>query len=1219
MALNRVTLDDKYDLAKSRIFVTGFQALVRLCLMQKERDRRAGLNTAGYVTGYRGSPLGTLDQQFIRARRHLDRYDVLFQGGLNEDIAATALWGSQQAELRGEGKFDGVFGLWYGKGPGVDRTGDVFRHANFAGASRYGGVLALMGDDHTAESSTTAHQSEYHFIDVMIPILNPAGVQEILDYGLYGWAMSRFCGTWVALKSMHETVESTAVIDGSLERVNITIPRDFAMPDGGLNIRLRDTILGQEARLHDYKRDAMLAFVRANKLNTYITSGGRKPRIGIITVGKSYLDVRQALDELGIDEVKCNDLGIRLYKIGCPWPIGRDDLKSFAEGLELIIVIEEKRSLLEVQVREELYGTANQPVCIGKKDEAGNWLFPVKGALDPNEVAICIGDRILQRVGPNEEIARRVAGLKEAQRILAETTDIAVRTPYFCSGCPHNSSTVVPDGMRAYAGIGCHYMAQWMDRSTLGYTQMGGEGANWIGEAPFSKRAHVFQNLGDGTYNHSGYMAIRGAIAAGVNITYKILFNDAVAMTGGQANDGGLTVPQIARQVAAEGAKRIVVVTDEPWKYSKREDWPRGLTIHHRDDLIPVQEELARIPGVTVLIYDQTCAAEKRRRRKRGTFPDPDKRVIINELVCEGCGDCGVKSNCVSVQPLETEWGRKRTIDQSSCNKDFSCVKGFCPSFVTVTGAKLKQGTAGALTSPQPKSDVSDFGHLKVPNSGKPEFGRGEVGSPREPGEGKPSHAQSKQGAPLPAGGEREITGNGDLPEPDLPPIKQTFDVIVTGVGGTGIVTIGGILGMAAHLEGKGVGVLDMAGLAQKGGAVHSHMRIAERPEDIHAIRIAAGAADLVLGGDIVVAGNKKVLAAVKHGSTVMVINMAEFLPGDFTRNPDFSLPTERLKRAIIADAGREKTHFIDATRAALALFGNTVAANIFLVGYAYQLGAIPLSAASIDEAIALNGEAVEMNKAAFRWGRRAAIDREALAAVIEPAPAQLSDARKLSQSFAEVVARRVEFLTAYQDARYAARYRGWVDRTQAVEAERVPGRSGLAEAVARYLFKLMAYKDEYEVARLYSDGSFMKQVHSELGGERLRFHVHLAPPLLAPVNKATGEPKKLTFGPWIFPLFKVLAKFKGLRGTPFDPFGYSCERKTERALIADYEAMLTEVLPKLAVSNHHIAVGLAAIPEKIRGFGHVKMRHLKAAKADEAALFEQFRAGPRPLLRAAE
>ena len=1160
MALNHVTLDDKYDLTKSRIFVTGFQAIVRLCLMQKERDRRAGLNTAGYVTGYRGSPLGTLDLQFIRAQRALDKYDVRFQAGVNEDIAATAIWGSQQAELRGEGKFDGVFGLWYGKGPGVDRTGDVFRHANFAGTSKHGGVLALMGDDHTAESSTTAHQSEYHFIDVMIPILNPAGVQEIVDYGLYGWAMSRFCGSWVALKSMHETVESTAVIDGSLERVNIVMPQDFAMPEGGLNIRLRDTVLGQEARLHDYKRDAMLAFVRANKLNKYITSGGRRPKIGIITVGKSYLDVRQALDELGIDEVKCNDLGLRLYKIGCPWPISRDDLKQFADGLELIIVVEEKRSLIEVQVREELYGTANQPVCIGKKDERGNWLFPVKGALDPNEVAICIGERILQRVGPNDAIAARVAALKEAQRILAETQDVAVRIPYFCSGCPHNSSTVVPEGMRAYAGIGCHYMAQWMDRSTLGFTQMGGEGANWIGEAPFSKRPHVFQNLGDGTYNHSGYMAIRGAIASGVNITYKILFNDAVAMTGGQANDGGLTVPQIARQVAAEGAKHVVVVTDEPWKYSKQEDWPRGLTIHHRDELITVQQELATIPGVTVLIYDQTCAAEKRRRRKRGLFPDPDKRVVINELVCEGCGDCGVKSNCVSVQPLETEWGRKRTIDQSSCNKDFSCVKGFCPSFVTVHGGKLKQGTGVAAA------------HDTVP-----------------------------------------------LPEPTLPAIGQTYDIIVTGVGGTGIVTIGGILGMAAHLEGKGVGVLDMAGLAQKGGAVYSHMRIAERPEDIHAIRIAAGGADLVLGGDMVVAGNKKVLAAVKHGKTEMVINLAEFLPGDFTRNADFSLPTERLKRAILADAGRDKTHFIDATRAATALFGASVGANIFLVGYAYQLGAIPLAGASIERAIELNGEAVDMNKAAFEWGRRAVVEPAVVEALVKPAPEATSDARTLSQSFDEVVARRVAFLTAYQNAAYAARYRRLVEKTQAAEAARTPGKTGLADAVARYLFKLMAYKDEYEVARLYSDGAFVKQVNSELGGEHLRFHVHLAPPLLARRDKATGEPKKMTFGPWIFPLFALLAKFKVLRGTAFDPFGYSTERKTERALVRDYEALLDEVLGKLDAGNHHIAVGLAAIPEKIRGFGHVKLRHLKAAKADEAVLLDQFRAGPAPLLKAAE
>ena len=645
MTLKNVTLDDKYDLAQARVFVTGYQALIRACLMQQERDRLAGLNTAGYVSGYRGSPLGGLDQQFMRAKPHLDQHNVVFQTGLNEDLAATALWGTQQAELRGEGKYDGVFGMWYGKGPGVDRSGDVFRHANFAGSSKNGGVLALMGDDHTAESSTTAHQSEFHFVDVMIPILNPAGVQEIIDYALYGWAMSRYCGSWAALKCMHATVESTAVVDAALDRIKIVIPGDdeFRMPPGGLNIRLVDGILEMEARLHDYKRDAMLAFVRANKLNRVVISGGRNPKIGIITVGKSYLDVRQAFDELGIDEVKCNDLGIKVYKVACPWPLSRRELREFAEGLDQIIVVEEKRSLIEVQVREELYGSANQPVVIGKRDEQDNWLFPVKGALDPHEIAIAVGERVL-RHGNNDELANRVSRLKQGQSAVAAMTDVSSRTPYFCSGCQHNSSTVVPKGMRAYAGIGCHFMSQWMDRNTLGWTHMGGEGANWIGEAPFSKRKHVFQNLGDGTYNHSGYLAIRAAAAAGVNITYKILFNDAVAMTGGQRNDGGLTVPQIARQVAAEGAKKIVVVTDEPWKYPKDADFPPGVTIHHRDELMAVQTGLADVPGLSVLIYDQTCAAEKRRRRKRGQFPDPDKRVVINELVCEGCGDCGVQS-----------------------------------------------------------------------------------------------------------------------------------------------------------------------------------------------------------------------------------------------------------------------------------------------------------------------------------------------------------------------------------------------------------------------------------------------------------------------------------------------------------------------------------------------------------------------------------------------
>jgi len=1157
MPLRTVSLDDKYDLNQSHVFVTGFQALIRACLMQKERDRRAGLNTAGYVTGYRGSPLGGLDQQFMRAGRQLAAADVKFQPGLNEELAATALWGTQQAELRGEGKFDGVFGMWYGKGPGVDRTGDAFRHANLAGTSKRGGVIALMGDDHTAESSTTAHQSEFHFVDVMMPILNPAGVQEFADYALYGWALSRFSGAWTALKCMHETVESSGVVDASLDRIKIVTPDDFRMPEGGLNIRLVDSFLAQEARLHDYKRDAMLAFVRANRLNRIITSGGRAPKIGIITTGKAYLDVRQALDELGIDEAKCNDLGLRIFKIACVWPIGRQELAEFAQGLDLIIVVEEKRSLIEVQVREELYGSANQPVCIGKKDEQGNWLFPVKGALDPNDIAICIGERLL-RYGSNDELAAHVARLKGAQKALAETTDVAQRIPYFCSGCPHNTSTRVPEGSRAYAGIGCHYMAQWMDRKTLGYTQMGAEGSNWIGESSFSNRGHVFQNLGDGTYNHSGYLAIRAAIASGVTMTYKILFNDAVAMTGGQANDGGLTVPQIAAQVAAEGAKRVTVVTDEPWKYSHVE-WPRGLTVHHRDELDTVQRDLATIPGVSILIYDQTCAAEKRRRRKRGTYPDPDKRVVINDLVCEGCGDCGVKSNCVSVQPLETEWGRKRTIDQSSCNKDYSCINGFCPSFVTVHGAKLKKGETVA-----------------------------------EPSNWSP------------------------LPVPAIPLVNHPYSIIVTGIGGSGVVTIGGILGMAAHLEGKGVGVIDMAGLAQKGGAVYSHIRIANKPEEIHAIRVAAGGADLVMAGDIVVSGSKKVLSAFKPGTKV-VVNSFEYMPGDFTRNADFSLPLERIKRALASAAGHDIGHFVNATRIATELLGRSIGGNMLMIGYCYQIGALPLSAEAIEKAIELNGEEVEMNLAAFRLGRRAAADPAALEKLMKHAPEVGDDALKLSQSFAETVGRRAEFLTAYQDASYARRYRNWVEKVRTVEAEKAPGQCGLAEAVARYLFKLMAYKDEYEVARLYADTSFLDRVKSSFDGDKLSFEFHLAPPLLARRDPATGEPRKMSFGPWMLTVFRVLAKLKFLRGTAFDLFGHSKERRTERRLIADYEYLLGEICEFLTPGNHRFAVGLAAIPEKIRGYGPVKERHLAAAKAEEATLREQFLSGAPPFLKAAE
>ncbi|MCB8822432.1 indolepyruvate ferredoxin oxidoreductase family protein [Microvirga rosea] len=1161
MALRDVSLDDKYDLTKDRIFITGTQAVVRMLLMQRERDRLAGLNTAGFVSGYRGSPLGGMDQNLWRARRWLEQANVLFQPGLNEELAATAVWGSQQAEIRGDGKYDGVFGLWYGKGPGVDRSGDVFRHANMAGSSKHGGVLALMGDDHTAESSTVAHQSEFHFVDVMVPILNPAGVQEILDYGLYGYAMSRFCGTWVAFKCVKENIESTASVDGSLDRVKIVMPDDFQMPPGGLNIRARDGVLDQEARLQDYKRDAMMAFVRANNLNRIILSGGRQPKIGVITVGKSYLDVRQALDELGIDEVKANDMGLRLYKIACPWPLSQSELLDFARGLDMVIVVEEKRSLIEVQLREELYGTANQPLCIGKKDENGNWLFPVKGALDPNDIAIAIGERLL-RYHNNDDLRGRVQRLRHAQQVLSVTTDVATRVPHFCSGCPHNTSTKVPEGMRAYAGIGCHYMVQWMDRETDGFTQMGGEGANWIGEAPFSSRGHVFQNLGDGTYNHSGVLALRWAIDTKTNITYKILFNDAVAMTGGQKHEGGLTVDMIARQVREEGVERVALVTDEPHKYPKSIRWPDGMTIHHRSSLEAVQRELAAIPGVTVMIYDQTCASEKRRRRKRGEFPDPDKRVIINDLVCEGCGDCSVQSNCVAVQPVETEFGRKRQIDQSNCNKDFSCVSGFCPSFVTVHGAKIKK-------------TVPDAAALDGP-------------------------------------------ALADLPEPVIPAIDRTFNMIVTGVGGTGVVTIGAILGMAAHLEGKGLGMIDMAGLAQKGGAVYSHVRLANSQDDIHAIRVTAEAAHLVLGCDLVVTGTKKVLASVKKGQTALVVNTAEVMPGEFTRNADFSLPTERLKRAVISSAGQEGVDFIDATAIATALLGNAIAANMFMLGYAYQKGRVPLSRASIEKAIELNGEAVKMNLSAFAWGRQAAAAPETLASLMNAAKAP-TESRQLSETLDEVIDRRARFLTRYQNARYGERYRRIVERVRAAEARTVPDASGLTDAVARSLFKLMAYKDEYEVARLYTSGSFQRQVDSTFEGENLRYEFHLAPPLLARKDPATGLPRKMSFGPWMMKAFGVLAHLKGLRGTPLDIFGYTHERRTERQLIRDYEALLQEIVAKLDARNHATAIGLASLPQKIRGFGHVKERNLKAAKAEEAELLSRFRTVEQPVAMAAE
>lgn len=1138
--LQPVRLADRFDLDKEQVFLTGTQAVVRLTLMQKERDRRAGLNTGGYVSGYRGSPIGGLDMAMWREQNRLKKEDIVFEPGLNEDLAATALWGTQQAELRGDGAYDGVFGIWYGKGPGVDRSGDVLRHANLAGSSKNGGVLALMGDDHTAESSTTAHQSEFHLLDIMIPILSPAGVQEILDYGVIGYGLSRYAGVWVGIKCVKDTIESTAVVDGRVDRVTLVEPKVDRRPEGGLNIRIADPILTQEERLHESKRDAILDYVAANRINKTILSGGKAPKVGVITAGKSYLDVRQAMDDLGIDEVRANDLGLRLYKVGCVWPLSRKELRAFAKGLDTIIVVEEKRALIEVQVREELYGLADAPNVVGKKDEKDKWLFPVKGALDSNQIAIAIGER-LNRFAKDRKLGSAVTKLKKAQEALKATKGVAQRIPYFCAGCPHNSSTHVPEGSRAYAGIGCHYMVQWMDRETEGYTQMGGEGANWVGERHFSTRDHVFQNLGDGTYNHSGALAIRHAAATGTNITYKILFNDAVAMTGGQPNDGDLTPWSIAKQVAAEGAKRVVVVTDEPHKYASDVSWPLGTTIHHRSELLDVQKELAAVPGLTVMIYDQTCASEKRRRRKRGLFPDPDKRVVINEMVCEGCGDCGVKSNCVAVGAVETEFGRKRQIDQSACNKDFSCINGFCPSFVTVHGGKLKTGDAAPGLS------------AKLP----------------------------------------------EIPEPKMPMLDHSYGIIVTGVGGTGVVTVGAILGMAAHMEGKGSAIIDMAGLAQKGGEVASHLRIAPKPSDIKSIRIAASGADLILACDMVTASTQKVLGSIDAGRTNVVVNAHEKLSGEFTHNVDFTFPTKRILSTLENAAGADRFSNVQAEKIATSLLGDAIASNMFMLGYAWQKGTVPVGREAIRKAIELNGVQIPMNLAAFEWGRVAAED-EALLPMPKSGPKSGLDHRHLSQDVDTMIERRIAQLTDYQNADYAKRFANRVEKVRAAEG-RVGGDGSLTRNVVFNLYKLMAIKDEYEVARLYADGGFEKQLKEQFDHwDSLEFH--LAPPLLAK-RDAKGHLIKKAYGPWMMKAYRLLAKMRSLRGSRLDIFSYFEERKMERRLLEDYEAVLDELVSELSAENLKAATALADYPRIIRGYGHVKEANVKRAQAERMKL----------------
>ena len=1176
-ALETVTLDDKYSLDYGRAFMSGVQALVKLPMLQRLRDAQQGKNTAGFISGYRGSPLGGYDQALWKASKYLKAQNIVFQPGVNEELAATALWGTQQLGFspKGTNKFDGVFGIWYGKGPGVDRCSDVFKHANMAGTTEFGGVIAVAGDDHISKSSTAAHQSDHIFKACGTPVFFPTNVQEILDLGIHAFAMSRFSGVWSGMKTIQEIVESSATAMIDPERVNIVMPTDFEMPPGGLHIRWPDHALEQEARLMHYKWYAALAYIRANKLNHNVIEGPND-RFGIMASGKAYNDTRQALLDLGLDDATCRQLGIRLHKVGVVWPLEAQLTRDFATGLQEILVVEEKRQVIEYQLKEELYNWRAdvRPNVLGKFNEmegdysGGEWAMPNPTAntllranadLNPALIAKAIVKR-LKKLGILDHAGADMRARVDAQMAILEAKERSMdvlqvggvaegRQPWFCSGCPHNTSTVVPEGSRAMGGIGCHFMATWMDRSTIGFTQMGGEGVPWVGQQPFTTDQHIFANLGDGTYFHSGLLAIRQSIAAGVNITYKILYNDAVAMTGGQTvgeRPEGHSVLQIAQSLLAEGTTKVVIVTDEPEKYQgvKVAGDPE---VKHRDLLDDIQREFREIKGTTAIIYDQTCATEKRRRRKRGTAVDPAVRVVINELVCEGCGDCSVQSNCLSVEPLETEFGRKRTINQSTCNKDTSCLKGFCPSFVTVEGGALKK------------------------------------------------KAKNKANSPFEMGA---------MPEPTVPQLAhdQVWGIVVAGVGGTGVITIGQLLGMAAHIEGKGIVTQDAAGLAQKGGATWSHVLVGASQDAIRTTRVGTAAADLVLAADPLVAVNAETLARMREGRTHVALNTHSTPTAAFVRNANWQNPQDDCANVVARAVGIHGVGSFDADAVANALMGDTLYANPMLLGYAWQKGWVPLDYASLMRAIELNNVAIENNKTAFEWGRRAAHD---LAAVQKLAsPGQVIEFKK-RETVESLVKSRVDFLTGYQNAAYAEQYRAFVEQVQKAEAT-ATGKTALTETVARYLFKLMAYKDEYEVARLHTDTTFLDRVNGMFEGD-FKLHYHLAPPIIAKKN-SKGQLQKQKFGPGMLTGFKMLAKLKGLRGTALDIFGRTEERKTERALIGEYRASIEEVIGSLTAANHATALEIASLPEQIRGYGHVKERNLAAARVRWAELLAKWR-----------
>ncbi|MCW5259342.1 indolepyruvate ferredoxin oxidoreductase family protein [Verminephrobacter eiseniae] len=1168
-AIETVTLDDRYTLATGRAFMSGVQALVRLPMLQRMRDANAGHHTAAFISGYRGSPLGGYDLALWQASEHLANHHVVFKPGVNEELGVTAVWGSQQLEFDAASKkYDGVFGIWYGKGPGVDRSGDALKHANLAGTAPLGGVIAVAGDDHVSKSSTLAHQSDHTFMACGLPVFFPANVQDILDLGVHAFAMSRFSGLWAGMKTVQEVVESGASVLTGADRVRIVLPEDCAMPEGGIHIRWPDDPLGAEARMMEFKWPAALAYVRANRLNHDVVAS-QNDRLGIIASGKAYGDTRQALLDLGLDDTVCRALGIRVHKVSVVWPLEPASVRGFAHGLREILVVEEKRPIIEQQLKDELYHCPpqNRPAVFGKYGHtegvggewshgrpADSWLLRAKADLSPALVAQAIAQRLKLLGVPPDVAARmdmRLMAIEARQQQSAAQSDSrgTDRLPWFCPGCPHNTSTRVPEGSIAMAGIGCHGMVTWMDRSTTSWTQMGGEGVPWIGQAPFSKRKHMFANLGDGTYHHSGLLAVRQSINAGVNLTYKILFNSAVAMTGGQPVDGGqLGVPAMSRELAAEGARQIVVVTDEPAKYQGVTDLAPGVTIRHRDELDTVQRELREVDGVTVIIYDQACATKKRRERKRGTMAEPARRVLINELVCEGCGDCSVQSNCLAVLPVETDFGRKRKINQNTCNKDFSCVKGFCPSFVTVEGGQLKKPAAAGN------------GRALVPDA-----------------------------IPVP------------IPMPDLPDAATPRRIVVAGIGGTGIVTIGGVLGMAAHLEGKGVITQDATGMAQMGGATWSHIQIAASPDALHASRVDVAMADLVIACDTVVAASKTTLATMSPGRTCVVLNSHPTPTAAFVKNPDWDAQADQAVARIAQAVGHGQVASFDAEQVATQLLGQSIYANLLLLGFAWQKGKVPLSLASLMRAIELNGVQVESNQAAFEWGRQCAHDMSRV-----PLPAANAQVIEFTRqpSVGELIGKHAQFLAGYQSRAYADRYETFIASVRSSES--VVGNTRLTEAVARSLFKLMAYKDEYEVARLHTGAAFRKQIESMFEG-KVRLVHHLAPPMFARKNR-DGEPLKGEYGPWMRSALRVLARLKGLRGTAFDPFGYAQERRRDRALIVEYRRSIEELLPTLSAQNLDLALEVARIPEEIRGYGHVKARNAAAANTKRERLMAQWR-----------